>query len=134
MAPPETARAEALLTTPCCGSRPPKCPSRVSSRWCSSAQMPASAHSVNRRQQVEPETPKASRESIYHCRTDLRMKMIPRRPERSSADGRPSYNDGPGRGGRRGEISSPSLSGSSSTAIASPPCVAVDRDDYRLKL
>ena len=99
--PPKTARTEALSTTPCCGSRPPRRPRRLRSRWCSSGQTPASVHSLNLRQQVDPETPKASRGSICHCRPVLRMKMIPRSAERSSAGGRPPLDEGPGWGRKK---------------------------------
>jgi len=45
--------------------------------------------------------------------------MIPRAAEPSSVCGRPALDEGPGRGGRRGEISRYRASGDTSNFIAS---------------
>jgi hypothetical protein len=83
--------------------------------------MPARVQSRRRRQHVTPLTPKTSVGSSVYAIPLRSMNISARRHNRSSAGGRPPLGRGP-RGGSNGLNSSQSSSGSSSTAIASPPC------------
>src|SRR5579862_6235392 len=110
---------------------PPSLPRRLSKRRWSSGQMPASVHSVKRRQQEDPLTWNASVGNLCQGTPQRSTKMMPLSAALLSTGGRPPLLDGGGGSGNNGLISIHSSSGSSSAAIFATPCAGVVRGDHR---
>jgi len=120
MAPPKTARTEALSMTARESRIEPRLPKRRNSRRCNSGHTPAWVHSCSRRQQVTPLPQPNSWGSMFHGRPLLRMKRIPVKQARFDTGGRPPFGEAVRRG-KSGSISFHSPCGNNAD-ISSPPC------------
>jgi hypothetical protein len=120
VAPPKTARTEALSMTARESRIEPRLPNRRSSRRCNSGHTPASVHSCSRRQQVTPLPQPISCGSMFQGSPLLRMNRIPIKQARFDTGGRPPFGEAVC-WGRSGSISFHIPDGNNAD-ISSPPC------------
>ena len=120
VAPPKTARTEALSMTARESRIEPRLPKRRNSRRCNSGHTSAWVHSCSRRQQVTPLPQPISWGSMFHGNPLLRMNTIPVKQARFDTGGRPPFGEAVCRG-RSGSISFHSPCGNNAD-ISSPPC------------
>jgi hypothetical protein len=126
VAPPKTARTEALSMTARESRSEPRLPKRRSSRRCNSGHTPAWVHSCSRRQQVTPLPQPISWGSMFQGSPLLRMNRIPVKQARFDTGGRPPFGEAVCRG-RSGSISFHSPCGNNAD-ISSPPCATRRRN------
>ena len=120
VAPPKTARTEALSMTARESRIEPRLPNRRSSRRCNSGQTPASVHSCRRRQQVTPLPQPISCGSMFQGSPLLRMNKIPVKQARFDTGGRPPFGEA-ACWGKSGSTSFHRPYGNNAD-ISSPPC------------
>lgn len=120
MAPPKTARTEALSMTARESRIDPRLPKRRNSRRCNSGHTSAWVHSCSRRQQVTPLPQPNSWGSMFQGSPLLRMNRIPVKQARFETGGRPPFGEAVCCG-RSGSISFHSPYGNN-VDISSPPC------------
>ena len=120
VAPPKTARIEALSITARDKQSAPFFPSSRSNRRWTSGHTPAFVQSRNRRQQVTPLPQPSSPGSMFQVTPLLRTKTMPVKQARSETCGRPPCGETT-RFGNRGSTSVHNSSGTNA-GIDSPPC------------
>lgn len=120
VAPPKTARTEALSMTARDSRIEPRLPKRRNSRRCNSGHTSARVHSCSRRQQVTPLPQPISWGSMFQGSPLLRMNRIPVKQARFDTGGRPPFGETVCRG-RSGSISFHNPRGNNAD-ISSPPC------------
>jgi hypothetical protein len=120
VAPPKTARTEALSMTARESRIEPRLPKRRNSRRCNAGHTPAWVHSCSRRQQVTPLPQPISWGSMFQGSPLLRMNRIPVKQARFDTGGRPPFGEAVC-GGRSGSISFHSPCDNNAD-ISSPPC------------
>lgn len=120
MAPPKTARTEALSMIARESRIEPRLPKRRNSRRCNSGHTSAWVHSWSRRQQVTPLPQPNSLGSMFQGSPLLRMNRIPVKQARFDTGGRPPFGEAVCCG-KSGSISFHSPRGNI-VDISSPPC------------
>jgi hypothetical protein len=120
VAPPKTARIEALSITARDNRIDPRFPKQRSNRRWTWGHTLAWVQSRSRRQQVTPLPQPISKGNMFQVTPLLRMKMMPVRQARFDTWGRPPFGEA-ARLGKSGSTSFHNLSGTNAV-IDSPPC------------